>query len=277
MFKLFLLFGALVFGQKNALTRQQPQQQQQQQQCVAPLNKAADKVGRIAGGGIISANPTPASGQMFLDIDDAVLLLLDHQTGLFQTVRDITIAQLRTNVLALTKVAKLADIPIIITASEPNGPNGPLMEELYDLNLTYVARKGEISAWDNADIVKAVKDTGRKTLIIAGVWTSICVAFPALQARADGYRVYTVHDASGDLSEATAKPTLVRLGAAGVHTVTTNTIVCEIQRTWNRPDANAYFELFTSFSPEYKALVESYDRAQAAAKGLSPSAAPPKK
>lgn len=150
---------------------------------------------------------------------------------------DINVAELRNNVLALTHVAQLAGIPVIATASEPNGPNGPLMEELYNTNLTYVARKGEISAWDNADFVAAVEATKRKTLIIAGVWTSVCVAFPALQALADGYRVYTVHDASGDYSEYTAKTTLTRLAAAGVSTVTTNVILCEIQRTWNRPDA----------------------------------------
>ncbi len=102
--------------------------------------------------------------------------------------------------MALAKIAELAKMPIITTASEPGGPNGPLMSELAAAapNAKYVARKGEVSAWDNADFVKAVEATGRKTLVIAGVWTSVCVAFPALQAKADGYKVYCVMDASGD-------------------------------------------------------------------------------
>ena len=93
------------------------------------------------------------------------------------------------------------------------------MSELADAapSAKYVARKGEISAWDNADFVKAVEATGRKTLVIAGVWTSVCVAFPALQAKADGYKVYFVIDASGDLSAMASQTTLARMTQAGHH------------------------------------------------------------
>ena len=105
--------------------------------------------------------------------------------------------------MALAKIAALGKMPIIYTASEPDGSNGPIMEELAAAapNARYVARKGEVSAWDNADFVKAVEATGRKTLVMAGVWTSVCVAFPALQAKAVGYKVYAVMDASGDVSD----------------------------------------------------------------------------
>src|SRR5262245_51067507 len=122
---------------------------------------------------------------VLLDPADTVILLLDHQNGLFQTVKDVPLAELRTNTVVL---ARLAKIPLITTAAGPAGPNGPLMYELQEVapDATYVPRKGEISAWDNEDFVRTVKDTGRKTLIIAGVWTSVCVAFPALQAKAEG-------------------------------------------------------------------------------------------
>ena len=131
-------------------------------------------------------------GKVLIDPADTVILLLDHQTGLFQTVKDISVAELRTNTVVLMKVAKLMKIPVITTASVPDGPNGPLMPEIqqYAPDATYVPRKGEISAWDNEDFVKTVRKTGKKTLIIAGVWTSVCVAFPALQAKAEGYKVY---------------------------------------------------------------------------------------
>src|ERR1700754_3317995 len=139
------------------------------------------------------------SKPVLLDPADTVMLLLDHQNGLFQTVKDVPLAELRANTVVLAKVAKLANIPLITTASVPDGPNGPLMHEIAEVapDATYVPRKGEISAWDNEDFVKAVKKTGRKTLVIAGVWTSVCVAFPALQAKAEGYNVYFVTDASG--------------------------------------------------------------------------------
>ena len=116
-------------------------------------------------------------------------------------------------------------MPVIYTASEPGGPNGPIMDELLAAapNAKYVGRKGEVSAWDNADFVKAVEATGRKTLVMAGVWTSVCVAFPALQAKADGYKVYAVMDASGDVSAMASEAAQLRMADAGVVPVTTNT------------------------------------------------------
>jgi len=240
-----------------------------------PTSQVQGHTSRIVGGGKISRQPTPAASAVLLDVDDSILLLLDHQTGLFQTVKDVPVGELRTNTIVLAKIAQLAGVPIITTASEPNGPNGPLMKELYDMNTTYVPRQGEVSAWDNADIVSAVEASGKKTLIIAGVWTSVCVAFPALQALADGYKVYAVLDASGDYSEMASQITMTRLSKAGVIPVTTNVILCELQRTWNRPDADKWFALYAQLVPNYAAAAESYDRAQQAATGKAPTASSP--
>src|SRR5262245_28475439 len=112
--------------------------------------------GAIAG---LSRQPSAAARASLLAADDTVILPLDPQTGLFQTVKDVPIADLRANTVALASIAKLSKAPIIYTASEPNGPNGPLMDELdaFKDYATYVPRKGEISAWDNADFVKAVE------------------------------------------------------------------------------------------------------------------------
>jgi len=204
------------------------------------------------------------ASKVLLDPADTVLLLLDHQSGLFQTVKDISVAELRTNTVILAKVAKLMKVPVITTASVPDGPNGPLMQEIqqYAPDAIYVPRKGEISAWDNEEFVKTVRNTGRKTLIIAGVWTSVCVAFPALQAKADGYKVYAVMDASGDPSEMASRTTLARLAQAGVIPVSTNAVFCELQRTWNRPDAADFAALYAAYAPNYQAAMESFQRAQ---------------
>ena len=131
---------------------------------------AAKKPASIAG---LSRQPSAAASAALLDPDDTVVLLLDHQTGLFQTVKDIPVRDLRANTVVLAKIAGLAGMPIIYTASEPGGPNGPIMDELLVAapSARYVGRKGEVSAWDNADFVKAVEATGRKTLVMAGVWT----------------------------------------------------------------------------------------------------------
>lgn len=205
---------------------------------------------------------------VLMDPKDCIVLLLDHQTGLFQTVKDIPVSELRVNTVVLAKVAELAKVPILTTASEPNGPNGPLMEELKGAapNARYIGRKGEVSAWDNEDFRKAVKESGKKTLIMAGVWTSVCVAFPALQAKAEGYNVYFVCDASGDMSQMASQATLHRMVQAGVVPVTANVVLCEFQRTWARPDAAAYGALYNELVPNYRAAYESYQRAQQAAR-----------
>lgn len=134
-----------------------------------------------------------------IDVNDSVMLLIDHQSGLFQTVGDMPMPELRARAAALAKMATLAKMPVITTASVPQGPNGPLIPEIHANapHAQYIARKGEINAWDNEDFVKAVKATGRKTLIIAGTITSVCMAFPAISAVAEGYKVFAVIDASG--------------------------------------------------------------------------------
>jgi nicotinamidase-related amidase len=214
-----------------------------------------------------SVLPT-GGGAALLDPSDVVILLLDHQTGLFQTVKDIPVAELRSNVVMLAKLAKLMKIPVITSASEPNGTNGPLMPEIHQFapHAVYVPRKGEVNAWDNEDFVRTVRATGKKTLIIAGVWTSVCVMFPALDAKVAGYKVYAVIDASGDPSEMASRTSLARFVQGGVIPTSTNAVLSEIHRTWNRPEAAEIGELYAHVSPNYAAVVESYKKAQEVAK-----------
>ena len=119
-----------------------------------------------------------------LDKSDASVLLVDHQSGLCNLVGDFSPDEFKNNVLALADLAKYFKLPTILTTSFENGPNGPLVPELKELfpNAPYIARPGNINAWDNEDFVKAVKAAGKKQLIIAGVVTEVCVAFPALSA-----------------------------------------------------------------------------------------------
>ena len=210
-----------------------------------------------------SVLPT-GGGKALLDTSDTLFLLLDHQAGLFQTVKDISVAELRANTTMLAKLGALLKIPVITTASEPNGPNGPLMPEIHESapHATFVPRKGEVNAWDNEDFVRTVRDTGRKTLIMAGVWTSVCVMFPALDAKAAGFNVYAVIDASGDPSELASRTTLARFIQAGVIPTSTNAVLSETHRTWKRPEAAELAKLYGLVAPNYAAVMESYQKAQ---------------
>ncbi|MGE8457408.1 MAG: isochorismatase family protein, partial [Pseudomonas alloputida] len=140
-----------------------------------------------------------------LDKNNAAVLLVDHQTGLLSLVRDIDPDRFKNNVLALSDLAKYFKLPTILTTSFETGPNGPLVPELKEQfpDAPYIARPGNINAWDNEDFVKAVKATGKKQLLIAGVVTEVCVAFPALSALEEGFEVFVVTDASGTFNELT--------------------------------------------------------------------------
>ena len=196
--------------------------------------------------------------------DDSVMLLIDHQSGLFQTINDMPMPKLRAHAAALAKMATLCKMPVITTASIPQGPNGPLIPEIHQNapHAKYVARKGEISAWDNPEFVAAVKGTGRKTLIIAGTITSVCMAFPAIAAVHEGYKVFVVIDASGTYSKMAEEITLARVVQAGVVPMDMAAIASELQKTWHRDDAQQWAEVYAKIFPEYQLLIESYGKAQ---------------
>jgi nicotinamidase-related amidase len=199
-----------------------------------------------------------------IDSDDAVMLLIDHQSGLFQTVGDMPMPELRDRAAALAKMATLAKLPVITTASVPEGPNGPLIPEIHQNapHAKYVARKGQINAWDSPDFVAAVKATGRKTLIIAGTITSVCMAFPAIAAAHEGYKVFAVVDASGAYSKMAEEITLARIVQAGVVPMDTAAVASELQKTWNREDANDWAEIYAQIFPSYQLVIESYMKAR---------------
>jgi nicotinamidase-related amidase len=209
------------------------------------------------------------SNTTLIDPGDSVLLMVDHQSGLLQVVNDLSIGELRTNVAAVTKAATLAGLPVIATASVPEGPNGPLLPEIFDNapHATYVQRQGQINAWDVEGFRRAVEETGRRTLIVAGIMTSICVVEPALSALAEGYNVYAVIDASGTYSEVAQRVSIERLSRAGVVVVDVLGVAAELQRTWAREDAAEWAGVYMGVSPGYAAVIESVTRAVAQATG----------
>jgi nicotinamidase-related amidase len=126
-------------------------------QASAANNAALRGPGRLLQqAGKTAANQT---GDNRLSPDNAVLLIVDHQTGLMQLVRDWEVAQFRTNILGLAKTAQLFNLPVILTTSREDGPNGPLLPELKEMfpDAPYIARPGEINAWDNPEFKKAVE------------------------------------------------------------------------------------------------------------------------
>ncbi|HEX2012571.1 MAG TPA: isochorismate family cysteine hydrolase YcaC [Roseateles sp.] len=199
-----------------------------------------------------------------LDKNNAAVLLVDHQAGLPSLVRDIDPDKFKNNVLALADLAKYFKLPTILTTSFEDGPNGPLVPELKQTlpDAPFIPRPGQINAWDNEDFVKAVKATGKKQLIIAGVVTEVCVAFPALSALAEGYEVFVVTDASGTFNEITQQAAWSRMAAAGAQLMSWFGVACELHRDW-RNDIEGLGTLFSNHIPDYRNLIGSYTTAKA--------------
>lgn len=205
------------------------------------------------------ANPKP---YIRLDKNDAAMLLVDHQTGLLSLVRDIDPDKFKNNVLATADMAKYFGLPTILTTSFEDGPNGPLVPELKEIfpDAPYIARPGNINAWDNPDFVAAVKATGKKQLIIAGVVTEVCVAFPALSAIEAGFDVFVITDASGTFNPITRDAAWDRISQAGAQLLSWFGAACELHRDW-RNDVEGLGTLFSNHIPDYRNLMNSYARA----------------
>ncbi len=194
-----------------------------------------------------------------LSKDDAVVLLVDHQSGLISLVQDYSPGEFKNNVLALADLAKYFKLPTILTTSFEDGPNGPIVPELKEVfpDAPYIPRPGQINAWDNEDFVKAVKDTGRKQLIIAGVVTDVCVAFPTLSALEEGYEVFVVTDASGTFNESVRNAAWTRMASAGAQMMNWFSVACELHRDW-RNDIEGLGNLLSNHIPAYRNLITSY-------------------
>ncbi|KAI7906400.1 Isochorismatase-like protein [Cokeromyces recurvatus] len=197
-----------------------------------------------------------------LDLNNSAILFVDHQTGLFNVVQDYAPDVFLNNVMGLAEAAKYFDLPIVLTTSREDGPNGPLLPELKSLfpNTPIIARPGQINAWDNEDFVKAVKKTGKKQLIISGIVTDVCVSFVSLSAKKAGYEVFVVTDASGTFSEAVRDASWLRMQQGGVQLLNYFSVVLELARDW-RIDLEGIAALFAKRLPSYARVMESYNGA----------------
>ena len=180
--------------------------------------------------------------------ETTALLLIDHQVGTMQLIKNLPLEQVQRHTLALAKLARLLGMPIVLTSSQEDRFQGLLMPELATLlPVEYAARvrrQGIANAWDDPAFVAAVRATNRPNLLMAGVTTDVCVVFPAISAVAAGYGVQVVLDAGGSpfaLSEQMAQQ---RMQAGGVVLTTTITAFAELVRDWTRDDGKPQALLF---------------------------------
>ncbi|WP_165390338.1 isochorismatase family protein [Thalassococcus sp. S3] len=167
--------------------------------------------------------------QSDLTPDNCVFLMIDHQAGLMQFLPSIDPLQLKNNILGHARTAKAFDIPVIMGTSWPKGPNGPTMPELKALfPQVEVIDRPFVNFWKDETSRRAVEATGRKKLVISGLATEVCAAFPAISALRDGYETYVVMDASADFNPLITDVTMQRLASAGVIVTTWVAVLAEL-------------------------------------------------
>ncbi|MGX0889717.1 nicotinamidase-related amidase [Pseudomonas sp. ADAK2 TE3594] len=171
--------------------------------------------------------------------DNAALLLIDHQVGTMGWVKSIPFEELKRNALMLAKAASILKLPVVLTSSMEEYAQGPLLSELEQILPTEFAsrvkRLGIVNAMDDENFAAAVKATGRKKLIIAGVTNDVCTVYPALSLVREGYDVQVVADGGGSPSVMADDIALRRMDKGGVTLTTTNQLIAELAGSWATP------------------------------------------
>ncbi|MFJ9034685.1 hydrolase [Streptomyces sp. NPDC102274] len=180
--------------------------------------------------------PDSAINSLF-NAEDVALVLIDHQPQMIFGARSADPQSLVNNVTALAKMAKVFNLPTVLTSIAADTFAGPLIPEITRaLPDIKVIDRSHINAWQDGALRSAVEATGRRRLLIAGLWTEVCLTFPALSATEAGYEVFAVIDASAGSSTAAHDAAIIRMTQKGVIPVSTASVLSELQRDWARAD-----------------------------------------
>jgi nicotinamidase-related amidase len=178
---------------------------------------------------------------------NAAMLLIDHQIGTMSWVRSAPLEEIKRNTLVLAKAARALNMPVILTSSMEEHVQGPLMPELQvilpEAFAARIKRAGVVDAMDDENFASAVRATGRKNLLMAGITTDVCIVYPAMTAVQQGYSVQVVVDACGSPSKIADDIALRRMEKAGVTLTSTNQAIAELARKWTTPEGGKLIEI----------------------------------
>ncbi|XWN30056.1 MAG: hydrolase [Devosia sp.] len=193
-----------------------------------------------------------------LTSDDCVFLMIDHQVGLMQFLTSIDPLRLKNNILGHARTAKAFSIPVIMGTSWPDGPNGPTMPELKALFPEVdVIDRPFVNFWNDETSRRAVEATGRKKLVISGLATEVCAAFPALSALREGYEVYVVVDCCADFNREITDITVHRLASAGAIVTTWVAVLAELSSN-TQENGRPIGELLSDHVGQYYAAMNNF-------------------
>jgi nicotinamidase-related amidase len=186
---------------------------------------------------------------------NAVLALIDYQPEQYAGVTSVAHGELLAHVTMLGRVATVFKLPVVLsTVYVKHGMSGTNPELLEALPGVPEIDRTSMNSWEDPDFREAVERTGRKKLVIAGLWTEVCVAFPTLDALRAGYEVYVVEDAIGGVSRVAHEAAMQRMIQAGAVPISVLGLACELQRDWGRPDADRLRGIMREYFGKLRAL-----------------------
>lgn len=193
-----------------------------------------------------------------LNPQNSALILIDFQPQMTFGVANIDRQALFNNVMLLAKAAKIFNVPTVLTTVETKSFSGNFWPQVLDIFPDQEpVERSSMNSWEDAKLVEAVVATGRKKLIMAALWTEVCLTFPALEAMQAGYEVYAVEDASGGTSVAAHNAAMRRIEQAGAVPVSALQVLLEYQRDWAHKDTyNAVIEVVKAHCGAYGQGVE---------------------
>ena len=185
---------------------------------------------------------------------NAVVALIDYQPEQYAGVASVGHGELLAHVTMLGRIATAFELPVVLsTVYVKHGMSGTNAELLEALPGVPEIDRTTMNSWEDPDFRGAVERTGRRKLVIAGLWTEVCVAFPTLDALRDGYEVFVVVDAIGGVSRVAHEAAMQRMIQAGAHPISVLGLACELQRDWGRPEANRLRAIMREYFAKLKA------------------------
>ncbi|TDO24301.1 hydrolase [Pedobacter duraquae] len=177
-----------------------------------------------------------------LSPDNHALVLIDFEGQMAFATKSISINELRTNVAIVAGASKIFNVPTIVTTVAEEsfaGPVFPEIEEFYPQATSNYIDRTSMNTWEDGPAYQAITATKKQKLVLAGLWTGVCIVGPALSALTEGYEVFVITDACGDVSDEAHERAVQRMVHAGVKPVTAVQYLLELQRDWARTETYA--------------------------------------
>ena len=195
----------------------------------------------------VTATPTP--GASLISPTDHALVLIDFQSQMSFATKSIDAVTLRNNAALISHAAKGFGVPAILTTVAEKSFSGPMFSEITDaFPGQKLLDRTSMNTWEDAAVIDEVNRIGKKRLVFAGLWTSVCIVGPTLSAIDQGFEAYVIADACGDVSDEAHQRAMERMIQAGVRPMTSLQYILELQRDWARTET---YEFTTGVAKKY--------------------------